>query len=120
MDFSSESMISTEERLIQYLDENEEEFLTLWLESIIIHEKDINKDRVRENGYTMHLLVKRLIMHSEIGEEVEKLAYKVAKERVESNSNIGEFVHNVNSGRSTAIKSIYKSGISMTRITANN
>lgn len=112
VDFPSESMISTEERLIQYLDENEEEFLTLWLESIIMHEKDLNKDRVRENGYAMHLLVKRLVMHTEIGVEVEELAYKVAKERVESNSNIGEFVHNVNSGRSTAIKSIYKSGIS--------
>lgn len=113
MDFSSKSMISTEERLIQYLDENGEEFLRLWLESVIVHEKDINKDRVRENGYTMYLLVKRLITHPEIGVEVKKLAYKVAKERVESNGNIGEFVYNVNSGRSTTIKSIYKSGISM-------
>jgi signal transduction histidine kinase len=106
-------MVSAEEKLIQYLEKTEGDFLAFWLESIIIHEDDMYKARVKDNGFQMYVLIKRAFTHSVMDEEVKELAYKVAKERVESNSNIGEFVYNVNLGRSAVIKYVNRSGISI-------
>ncbi|UGB33437.1 MULTISPECIES: histidine kinase N-terminal domain-containing protein [Bacillaceae] len=109
----SGSIHSVEEKLIKFLEETEEDFLSLWKESIILREDDIFKDRVSGNGHQMYLLVKKSLKSSIKDEEIKELAYKVAKERVLSKSNIGEFVYNVNVGRSTVIKYIIKSGISI-------
>jgi signal transduction histidine kinase len=113
LNLASESEVSIKEKLIQFLEEAEEAFLTLWKESIIIHEEDIYKENVTQNGYQMYMLIKRSITQSVLDEEVKELAYKVAKERALSNSNIGEFVYNVNLGRSAVIKYVTKSGISI-------
>nr|WP_299092518.1 histidine kinase N-terminal domain-containing protein [uncultured Metabacillus sp.] len=101
---------------MKFLEEREEAFLTLWQETIIIHEEDLYKEEVKKNGYQMYLLIKRSITQFVSDEEVKELAYKVAKQRVLSNSNIGEFVYNVNLGRSAVIKYINKSGIAIDKL----
>ncbi|WP_366945219.1 histidine kinase N-terminal domain-containing protein [uncultured Metabacillus sp.] len=116
MKSASEPVVSTEDKLIKFLEEREEAFLTLWQETIIIHEEDLYKEEVKKNGYQMYLLIKRSITQFVSDEEVKELAYKVAKQRVLSNSNIGEFVYNVNLGRSAVIKYINKSGIAIDKL----
>jgi signal transduction histidine kinase len=109
----SRSINSVEEKLIGFLEKTEEEFMALWRENIILREEDLFKDRVIGNGYQMYQLVKRLLINENISDDIKELAYKVAKERVLSKSNIGEFVFNVNKGRSTVLKYVIKSGISI-------
>lgn len=48
--------------------------------------------------------------------ELKGLAYKVAKERNDTNINIGEFVYNVNLGRSIIIKYVNQSGIEIEKL----
>lgn len=114
MNSTSGSLIATKKKLIQYLESNEKDFLTNWHNSIFIHEKDMFKEHIEGNGFQMYVLIKKAIMEPVADETVKEFAYKVAKERVLSNSNIGEFVYNVNLGRSTVIKYVIKSGISIT------
>ncbi len=104
---------SVEERIIKFLEESQEDFLALWLENAILHEDDIFKNRVGENGYEMYQLIKKSLLQTVSDQELKELAYKVAKERVLSKSNIGEFVFNMNIGRSTLIKYVNKSGVSI-------
>jgi signal transduction histidine kinase len=111
---TSGSIVATKESLIKYLERTEKDFLTSWHKSIFISEGDIYKDHIEGNGYQMYMLIKKSIKDSVADEAVKELAYKVAKERVVSNSNIGEFVYNVNLGRSTVVKYVIKSGISIT------
>jgi signal transduction histidine kinase len=111
---TSGSIVATKESLIKYLERTEKDFLTFWHNSIFISEEDIYKDHIEGNGFQMYMLIKKSIKDSVADEAVKELAYKVAKERVLSNSNIGEFVYNVNLGRSTVIKYVIKSGISIT------
>jgi hypothetical protein len=66
---------------------------------------------VKENGLQMYELVKKTILNSLSENEIKQLAYKVAKERVEANINIGDFVYNVNLGRSIIVKYANQSGI---------
>lgn len=109
----SGSKHSVEERVIKFLEESEEDFLALWLENVILDDDDIFKDRVRKNGFQMYQLAKKSLLQTISDEELIELAHKVAKERVLSKSNIGEFVFNMNIGRSTLIKYVNKSGVSI-------
>jgi signal transduction histidine kinase len=56
-------------------------------------------------------LVKRAIENPLSEEEIRKLAFKTAQERVEASVNISEFVYNVNVGKSEIIKWVSRSGI---------
>ena len=109
----SRSKCSVEEKVIKFLEEVQDEFLAVWLKNVILNENDIFKDRVGHNGYEMYQLVKKSLLLTISDEELKELAYKVAKERVLSKSNIGEFVYNMNIGRSTLIKYVNKSGVSI-------
>ncbi|WEG11469.1 histidine kinase N-terminal domain-containing protein [Pullulanibacillus sp. KACC 23026] len=95
--------------LSDFLETNKKKFLALWEEQLILNPED-KKDLVRENGYLMY----EFTIHSMINEgkesELKLLAEKVAKERCEANINIGDFVYNVNLGRSIIIKCINHSG----------
>jgi signal transduction histidine kinase len=98
--------------LINYLDNNLSAFLATWQESILLSHSEIGIDKVTNNGLQMYELVKMNIVGS-LSEEVNKqLAYKVATERAEANANFGEFVYNVNLGRSIICKYIIQSEIS--------
>jgi C4-dicarboxylate-specific signal transduction histidine kinase len=105
----SHQIISNPELVIEFLEANEASFLSMWQEQIMIGEMDSNKDQVRENGHFMYELVERALLQSINEAEMKQLATKVAKERVEAGSNIGEFVYNVNVGRSIIIKYVLQS-----------
>ncbi|WP_096200584.1 histidine kinase N-terminal domain-containing protein [Bacillus sp. FJAT-45350] len=99
--------------LIEFLEKNELGFVEIWMEKVRINEHDIHKDKVRENGIQMFRLIKSKIIDTDLPEDtVQNLAYKVAKERVEANINIGDFVYNVNAARTILISSTIQSDLS--------
>ncbi|MBD8068611.1 GHKL domain-containing protein [Bacillus sp. PS06] len=75
----------------------------------MIKTDDLNKDKIIKNGLHMYALTKLTIEESLSTESLKYFAYKVAQERLEANSNIGEFVYNVNLGRSIILKYIIES-----------
>lgn len=112
MKLTSISKTSTE-ILVELLENNQSIYLDMWREKTLINQDDINKDIVKENGLQMYEIVKKTITNSTSESEIKLLAYKVARERVEANINIGDFVYNVNLGRSIIIKYANQSGISI-------
>ncbi len=95
----------------QYLLENKEKFIHFWEEQIIVHHHKDNKELIIQNGYLMYEVVVNSILHEFSEQEIKSLAYKVAQERADANVNIGEFVYNINLGRSIIIKYVNLSGI---------
>ncbi|KHF41950.1 histidine kinase N-terminal domain-containing protein [Halalkalibacter okhensis] len=104
--------------VIDFLEKNESDFITLWQEQIILDQADVHKEKVKENGYLMYALIKNTLLDTVTEDDVQQLAYKVAKERVEANINIGDFVYNVNLGRSLLIKFVLQSDVSRTQLAA--
>ncbi len=96
------------DKIFLFLQENQDEFLMEWEHYIKLSDNDIHKDKVKNNGYQMYILVKKALKDLISNEELKQLATKVALERVEANINIGEFVFNVNFGRTVILKYISK------------
>lgn len=92
--------------LIQYLEEKESEFLNEWNETIKINEIDPYKEKIKENGYGMYSLVIQTFKEVLPEDMLIKLAYQVAKERLEANINIGDFLYNINLGRNIIIRNL--------------
>lgn len=104
------------EKLGHFLKENEQTFLSLWEKEIIVHQDEDNIDLVRKNGYTMYRIITNSIINQLSEDDLRVLAYKVAQERADANVNIGEFVYNVNIGRSIIIKYVNKSGFPLEQV----
>ncbi|WP_456273160.1 sensor histidine kinase [Bacillus sp. AK031] len=104
-------MTTTSESLAMFLDENFQEFLQTWRNRVVVAEDDKYREEVVKNGIGMYKLVRRAIASPLSEEEIKVLAEKVAEERVEANTNISEFVYNVNVGRSEIIRWVSSSGI---------
>ncbi|MGD6817911.1 histidine kinase N-terminal domain-containing protein [Metabacillus sp. 84] len=102
---------SHKKRLISFFEERQSVFLEEWQQTIFIGQVDPHKEKVKENGENMYLLIKHAIGSGLSEEEIKGLAFKVASERLEANINIGDFVYNVNAGRSIIIRNIFKSEI---------
>ncbi|WP_052307727.1 histidine kinase N-terminal domain-containing protein [Bacillus timonensis] len=86
-------------------------FLKSWKEKTVMSEYDVHKDKLVLNGLTMFELIKNSLINPIDEEKLEIFAHKLAEERVEANINIGEFVYNVNLGRTEILKYIYRSNI---------
>ncbi|RRN71553.1 histidine kinase [Peribacillus simplex] len=97
--------------LIQYLEENESLFLNEWNKTIKIDEIDPYKERIKENGYGMYSLVIQTFKEALFEDVLIKLAYQVAKERLEANINIGDFLYNINLGRNIIIRNVFGANI---------
>ena len=110
--FSDEKKTSGEV-IIQYLDENLSKYLSLWGDQIIIDKKDTHKEQVVRNGIQMYGLVKQALMNTIKDDELKNLAEQVALQRFDANINIGDFIYNVNTGRSIIIKQVNKSGVTV-------
>jgi signal transduction histidine kinase len=110
MEFTEEQLRS-KEILIQYLEDNQTLIVDEWNKSLKVDETDLYKNRIRENGFQMYVLVKNTLIGN-VSEEVYKnLAYKVANERIKANVNIGEFLYNINLGRDIVVRSILEINI---------
>ncbi|AZB41569.1 GHKL domain-containing protein [Bacillus sp. FJAT-42376] len=97
--------------LVRFLEEQQSAFLNEWHETIFIGQIDPHKEKIKENGSTMFSLIKQAIAGSLSEEELKQLAFKVANERLQADINIGDFVFNVNAGRSIIIRNIFHSSI---------
>jgi signal transduction histidine kinase len=102
--------------LITYMDDHLPTYLKNWHDHVIISENDIHKDKVIENAQHILALVKLSLREELPPEKVKQFAHNVAHERLEANINIGEFVYNVNLGRSEVIRFITGSGISIEQL----
>lgn len=86
-----------------------------WSSVNIISEHDPYKEKVNKNAAAFYdLLIETFDQpNAEYEQIVRKLATEIAEERVLANINIGEFVYNVNSGRTTFVSYISKSGLTL-------
>jgi signal transduction histidine kinase len=99
------------EQLCEFLEKNTDVFTSEWRQNVMISKKDVFYHRILENGKEMYQLVIKLLRDQLDENNLQELAYKVAEERVLADVNIGEFVYNVNLGRSEIFKHLDKSNI---------
>ncbi|MFF2446300.1 histidine kinase N-terminal domain-containing protein [Neobacillus sp. NPDC058068] len=100
--------------LIAFFAKNKEKLLREWDNSSVISKGDPFLGEIRKNAIALLNVV--LTMHEMTDEEIlvtlESLAKKISQERVMANINIGDFVYNVNLGRTILYSYLSKTGIS--------
>ncbi|MCD7035019.1 ATP-binding protein [Metabacillus sp. GX 13764] len=99
--------------LVDFLDEKKPELLDEWHAGVFINEIDPHRKKVRSNAFQMFAILTNSIREHASEDELKALAIKVAAERVEANANIGDFVYNLNLGRSIIVRCILQSEIPM-------
>jgi len=104
------------ESLITYMDENLPTYLHDWQQKVVISNHDVHKEKVIENALHMLKLVKLSLRNQLSPEKIMQLAHEVAVQRLEAKINIGEFVYNVNLGRSEIVRFVTGSGISIDQL----
>lgn len=107
----------TYDTLDQFLKNNETAFLNLWENQIIVNVQD-DSELIRENGSLMYQFIRHSLTNAFSDDELRDLATKVARERSDANINIGDFVYNVNLGRSIIIKNVIHFGSSLDELHA--
>jgi signal transduction histidine kinase len=97
LDGSTNAQINKE--LAQFLSEQKLSIVEKWLDNVLLPQNDPFYEEVKKNGYKT---IEELIYYLETGslDRVSALTSKMAKERIEAKANIGDFVHNINIGRS--------------------
>ncbi|MCD8511950.1 MAG: ATP-binding protein [Bacillus sp. (in: Bacteria)] len=96
--------------ILSYIEKNESYFIKEWEENIIFEEEE-NPEKIKENGNLMYAFIKKSLYEEYEEEAAKRLAYKVAEERIKAKTNMGNFMYNINLGRSIIIKHIIKTGI---------
>lgn len=99
--------------LIDYFNQNKHKLIQEWENAIVTTKADPFKLKIHENGAA--LLDALLNMHKMTKQEllniIEKLAIEVAEERVLADINLGDFVYNVNLGRTVLYSYLSNTGI---------
>jgi signal transduction histidine kinase len=100
----------TQNRLLSFLTSEKENMIAEWNENIIVSEDDPYKQKVIKNAEEMYMIILAVFTKSneELDGYLQKIAFVVGEERVRSDINIGDFVFNVNSGRSVIYKHLHK------------
>jgi len=91
-------------KLMLFLTEHQSTFINEWIELSVIENNDPHKEEIRKNAVTMYGLLIKALSSTYSEAELQEFAYKVGKERLEAGINIGDFIYNVNTGRSILIK----------------
>ena len=99
------------EKVAQFLKNNENIFLDLWEKRIVVSNDKKEKELIRKNGVLIYQLIIDSILDDYSDDDIKSIAHKVAQERADANINIGDFVYNVNLGRSIIVKHVIESGI---------
>jgi signal transduction histidine kinase len=103
----------TNERLIDYLTSNRKKLVGEWEAKVVVDQQEpCTEEQIQLNcNQLIDTLLKIFsCSYDETDEKIKILAIKVAKERAKSSSNIGNFVYNVNLGRSVIFSNLYKIG----------
>lgn len=99
--------------LIAFFEKNKESLVQEWENSIVISNGDPFKEKIRQNGIAIFDVV--LAMHTmseeDLLEIIQKYAIEISEERAQANINIGDFVYNVNLGRTILYSYLSKSGL---------
>lgn len=100
----------TDNRLLSFLTSEKESLIADWAKKIIVSEDDPYKEKISENAEKMYAIILSVFAKTtdEMEESLQKLAFTVGEERVRADINIGDFVYNVNSGRSVLYKHLHK------------
>ncbi|WNF38497.1 histidine kinase N-terminal domain-containing protein [Bacillaceae bacterium IKA-2] len=110
--------VSTYQELVDFLDRSKADISKEWRQKIKLQPIDIHKEKVRDNALLMFELLKKTLTDTITENEIELLAHKVAKERVEAHINIGDFVHNVNLGRTIIVNHLFLSAMNKEQLQA--
>jgi signal transduction histidine kinase len=99
--------------LIDFFNQNKQKIIQEWENAIVTTTADPFKLKIHENGKA--LLKVLLNMHNlknqELLDLIEKLAIEVSEERVLADINLGDFVYNVNLGRTVLYTHLSDTGI---------
>ncbi|MBT2678035.1 histidine kinase [Bacillus sp. ISL-35] len=100
----------TDNRLLSFLTSEREQLIADWTVKIIVSEDDPYKEKIAKNAEKMYEIILSVFSktNEELEEHLQKLAFMVGEERVRADINIGDFVYNVNSGRSVLYKHLHK------------
>ncbi|PFO04258.1 histidine kinase [Bacillus sp. AFS076308] len=104
--------------LIAFFAHNKKQLVQEWENAIMICHGDPFKGKIRENGEALLDVI--LTMHTISKEElltiIEKIAIAISKERVMADINIGDFVYNVNIGRTILYSYLSKTGLTWSEL----
>lgn len=104
--------------LIAFYSQNKEQLVQEWENAIMIYHGDPFKGKIRENGEALLnvILTMDRITKEELLEIVEKIAIDISEERVMADINIGDFVYNVNIGRTILYSYLSKTGLEWSKL----
>jgi signal transduction histidine kinase len=99
--------------LLEFIEKNRDDFLLEWGKSIIITDQDPFKEKVYRNMEEFLQLIKEgfTATNNELMTMINQLAVNISEERVLAEMNIGDFVYNINLGRSIFYSYLSKFGI---------
>lgn len=104
-------MLSTpEKRLLDFLIMQKDEMFSEWEKRILVSPDDQFKEKIKHNREVIYHNIVNILGKSgeDLDQSIRKIATVVGEERVRVNSNIGDFVYNVNVGRSILFQFIMK------------
>jgi hypothetical protein len=105
----------TEEQkdLIDFFNQTKQTLIQEWENAIVTTKADPFRVKINENGKALLevLLNMHKLTHEELLNFIEKLAIEVSEERVLADINLGDFVYNVNLGRTVLYSQLSKTGI---------
>lgn len=103
----------TKAHIMFFLQEHKDDLLIEWYKSVIISDSDPYKEDTRKNGEEFFQIIidSFNLSHTELLKIVHKIAVLIAEERVKADINIGDFVYNVNLGRSIFFSSLSEIGL---------
>jgi signal transduction histidine kinase len=102
--------------LLEFIEKNRDDFLLEWGKSIIITDEDHNKGKVYRNMEDFLKLIKEgfAATNTELMNMITQLAVNISEERVKADMNIGDFVYNINLGRTIFYSYLSKIGMTWT------
>jgi signal transduction histidine kinase len=103
----------TKAHIMFFLQKHRNDLLQEWYKSVIISDLDPYKAEVKENGAEFFDVIINSFNYSntELLKIIHKIAIQIADERVKADINMGEFVYNVNLGRSIFLSYLSKVGL---------
>ena len=102
------SYIKNVNELVIFLNEIEADIFSTWDEKMYINKDSSYYHQTKKYGRLIYESVKRALLSDIIDEEeIKLLAYQIVNRRINENSNIGEFVYNVNLAKSLLSSKIF-------------